>query len=93
MKQEPAVIAKVLEEIVRAAIPMALIFGWVHWTEAQTGTVMLFIGVLTGAVSMLFTRSQTTAPDTMDKLIREAVKSDVGTTPEQVKAAVEAKEN
>lgn len=92
MNKEPAVIAKVLEEIVRAAIPMALIFGWVYWTEAQTGAVMLFIGVVVGAVSMLWTRSQVTSPETVDKLIKEAVKSPTGTTVNEVKAAVEAKE-
>jgi hypothetical protein len=90
--KEPTVILKVIEEIIRAAIPLALIFGWVHWTEAQTGTVVLFVGVLVGGLSVLATRSQVTPDPKVDALIKEAVKSPPHTTVETVKTAVEAKE-
>lgn len=86
--KEPTVILKVIEEIIRAAIPLALIFGWVHWTEAQTGTVVLFVGVL----AVLATRSQVTPDPKVDALIKEAVKSPPHTTVETVKTAVEARE-
>lgn len=92
LNKEPAVIVKVLEEIVRAAIPLALIFGWVNWTEAQTGAVMLFIGVFVGGIAVLFTRAQVSSESTVNALIKEAVKSPAGTSPQAVKDAVEAKE-
>jgi hypothetical protein len=89
--KEPAVVFKIIEEIIRAAIPMALIFGWVQWTEAQTGTVMLFIGVVVGGLSVLLTRSQTVPTETVDKQIKVAVNSPVGTSVEEVVEAAKDK--
>jgi hypothetical protein len=84
-KKEPALVFKVLEEIIRAAIPMALIFSWIHWTEMQTGAVLLFIGVVTGGISMLLTRSQVTSEPEVNALIRTAVAQPTGTKVETVK--------
>ena len=90
--KEPALVFKVLEEIVRAAIPMALIFGWIHWTEMQTGAVLLFIGVLVGGVSMLLTRSQVRPEGEVNALIRTAVKQPENTSVEKVKDIQAAKD-
>lgn len=91
--REPAVVFKVLEEIVRAAIPMALIFGWIHWTETQTGAVLLFVGVLVGAGATLLTRSQTTPDSQVNALIRTATQQAPGTQPDVVKEIQAAKDN
>lgn len=82
--KEPAVVFKVLEEIVRALIPMALIFGWVQWTEAQTGTVMLFVGVLVGGLSVLLTRSQVVPTQTANAQIQTGIDSPSNATVPQV---------
>lgn len=82
--KEPTLVLKVLEEIIRAAIPVALIFGWVHWTDEQTGTVMLFIGVVAGGVSALWSRSQTVSVGTANKQIEMAVQQPVGTSVQRV---------
>lgn len=82
--KEPTLILKVLEEIIRAAVPMALIFGWVHWTDEQTGTVMIFIGVVVGGLSALLTRSQVVSVDTANKQIAVAVNQPSGTSVERV---------
>jgi len=90
--KEPTLVLKVLEEVVRAAIPMALIFGWVHWTEPQTGAVLLFIGVVVGGIAMLLTRSQVTSVVQSDALIRTAIKEPSGTSVQEVKNIQEAKD-
>ena len=82
--KEPAVVTKVIEEVIRAAIPMALIFGWIHWTEAQTGAVLLFIGVLVGGISMLMTRSQVVPTERANQQIMTAVKMPSDSTLKEV---------
>lgn len=87
--KEPAVVFKVIEEIIRAAIPMALIFSWVQWTEAQTGAVLLFVGVLIGGVSLLLTRSQVVPVDKADEQIKTALKMAPDTKISEVKNVTE----
>lgn len=89
--KEPAVFFKIIEEVFRAAIPVALIFGFIHWTEAQTGAVMLFVGVLVGGLTVLFTRSQVMPVDTANTQIRLAVKMPADSTLDDVKRAAEEK--
>lgn len=88
--REPAVVTKVLEEVVRAAIPMALIFGWIHWSEAQTGAVLLFIGVLVGGISLLTTRSQVVPTEKANAQIAIAIRAPTTTTVSEVIAREEA---
>ena len=91
--KEPAVILAALSEVIKAIIPMLIIFGFIHWTGEQVAQVMLVVGVGIAFLNTLLTRQSITSEPTVNALIREAVKSPTGTTPEQVKAAVEAKEN
>lgn len=77
LNKEPAVLAKVVEEIIRAAIPVALIFGLVNWNQEQTGTLLIFIGVVAGGLSLLFTRSQVVPTIVADKQLEIAKASDV----------------
>jgi len=71
--KEPTVILKVIEELIRAAIPLALIFGWVHWSDEQTGAVMLFVGVFVGGLTTLFVRSQTVPAEKANEQIAAAL--------------------
>lgn len=90
--KEPAVALKVVEEIIRALIPMALIFGWVQWTEAQTGAVMLFVGVVVGGLTVLLTRSQVVSNKTANAQIKTAIAGPSDATVKEVIAATEAKQ-
>lgn len=92
MNKEPAVIVKAVEEILRAAIPMALAFGWIHWTDVQIGTVVLFTGLVLGFVSLMFTRSQVIPTDTANKQIETAIRMPSTVTVGQVIAETKAKE-
>lgn len=87
--KEPALVLKVIEELIRAAIPMALIFGWVEWSEAQTGTVLLFLGVLIGGLTLLFTRSQVVPVEKADAQIITALDQPSSTSIGEVKAITE----
>jgi hypothetical protein len=90
--KEPAVILGALSEVIRAIIPTLIIFGIINWTDVQTAQVMLLVGVSVGFFNVLLTRSQVRPESDVNALIKEAVKSKAGTTVNEVKAAVEAKE-
>lgn len=92
MNKEPAVIVKAIEEILRAAIPMALAFGWIHWTDVQIGTVVLFTGLVLGFVSLMFTRSQVVPMQVADKQIDVALKMPSTATKEQVITEVKSQQ-
>lgn len=76
MNKEPTVIIGGIAEIVRAIIPMLLIFGIIHWTDPQTGAVIFFVGVLVSSVEKLFIRAQTVPTVVADKQIDIAKASD-----------------
>lgn len=73
LNKEPTVIIGGLAEIVRAIIPMLLIFGVVHWTDAQTGAIVFFVGVLVSFAEKLFIRSQTVATEVANSQIATAI--------------------
>lgn len=89
MNKEPTVLIGGLAEIVRAIIPMLLIFGIVHWTDAQTGTIIFFVGVLVSFAEKLFIRSQVISTEIANQQIQEGIKSPQGTTVNQVIKKVE----
>lgn len=91
--KEPAVILGALAEVVKAIIPMLIIFGILHWTAEQVAQVMLVVGVLVGSLSIVLTRSQTTATPDVNALIRTAVKMPENATVEMVKTEQAAKDN
>ena len=90
--KEPTIVLGALSEVIKAVIPMLIIFGFIHWTGEQVAQVMLVVGVTIAFFNVLLTRSQTTSEPTVNALIKEAVKSPEGTTPAEVKEAVAAKE-
>lgn len=92
MNKEPALIIKAFEEILRAAIPMALAFGWIHWTDVQIGTVVLFTGLVLGFISLLVTRSQVVPTQTANAQIETAIKGPSTATVGTVIADTAAKE-
>lgn len=90
--KEPTVIIGALAEVVRAIIPLLLIFGYLNWNDQQIGQVMLFIGVFVGFLNVLFTRSQVTPTETANAQIVTAIASPSGTTVKEVIDATEAKQ-
>lgn len=85
MVKEPTVIVNGIGEIIRAIIPLLIIFGFIHWTDQQIAAVILATSVTLGFLGTLFTRSVVTTTETSDKLIRTAVKMPTDTTVEEVK--------
>lgn len=83
--KEPAVILGALSEVVKAIIPMLIIFGFIHWTGEQVAQVMLVVGVSIAFFNVLLTRSQTTSLPQTDALIRTAVAQPSGTSVGTVK--------
>ena len=84
--KEPTVVLGSLSEVIRAVIPMLLVFGYVHWTDAQTGSVMLVVGVTIGALNVIFTRSQTVSTQVANDQIKTAIKAPSDTTVAEVVA-------
>lgn len=85
MNKEPAVIFGALAEIIKAVVPMLIIFGTLKWTAEQVAQVMIVVGVVVGALNVVLTRASTTATVTSDALIERAVLSPASTTVQQVK--------
>lgn len=91
VSKEPTVIIGGVAEIVRAIIPMLLIFGVVAWTDPQTGAVVFLVNVLVSVAEKMFIRSQVVPIDTRDAQVKKAVSMPEDTTVAQVIKA-EAKE-
>ena len=88
--KEPAVIIGGVAEIIRAVIPMLIIFGFLSWTDNQLAQVMLVIGVIVGVGEKWFTRSQVMPTEHANSQIKTAVKMPADSTLEEVIAKNEA---
>lgn len=88
--KEPAVIIGGIAEIIRAVIPMMIIFGFLQWTDNQTAQVMLVIGVAVAVGEKLFTRSQVVPTEKANAQIQTGIDSPTSTTVAQVIAKTEA---
>lgn len=84
MNREPTVLIGSLAEIVRAIIPMLLIFGVIRWTDVQTGTVIFFVGVLVSVAEKLFIRSQVVPTDKANAQIKIGIDGPSTATVAQV---------
>ena len=84
--KEPAVVLGALSEVIKAVIPMLIIFGLIHWSAEQVAAVMLVVGVGVGFFNVILTRSQTTSTPQVDALIKTAVSQPPGTSVEAVKS-------
>lgn len=71
--REPAVIIGGMAEIIRAVIPMMIIFGLLQWTDKETAQVMLVIGVAVAVGEKWFTRSQVVPTETANAQIKLAI--------------------
>ncbi len=93
LNSEPTVYIGGVAEIIRAIIPMLLVFGVIHWTDVQTGAVVLVVGVCVGVAEKWFTRSQTVSTTVADKQIEVAKASDIMRSNESIiaQAAKETK--
>ena len=85
--KEPTVVLNAISEIIKAVIPMLLIFGILHWTDPQVGAVILVMNVVIGSLTTILTRAQVVSNDQANKLIATAVSLPAGTPVELVKAA------
>jgi hypothetical protein len=84
MNKEPTVIIGGIAEIVRAIIPLLLIFGLIHWTDEQTGAVVLFVGVIVGFAEKLYTRTQVIPTETANAQINTAIRMPPDSTLKEV---------
>lgn len=90
--KEPAVFFGGIGEILRAVIPMALIFGWVAWSDTQTGAVMLVVNVVLGFLTTMLTRSAVVPTETANRQIDVALKMPATATKGQVIAEAKSQE-
>lgn len=88
--REPAVIIGAFAELVRAVIPLMLIFGYLNWSDPQIGQVMLFIGVCVGFLNVLFTRSQVVPTEKANAQIQTGIDGPSHATVAEVIAKTEA---
>ena len=89
--KEPTVILGALSEVIKAIIPMLIIFNFINWTGEQVAQVMLVVGVGIAFLNVLLTRSQVVPTETADKQIKVALNEPSTTTVEKVKDITEAK--
>jgi hypothetical protein len=82
--KEPAVIIGGVAEIIRAVIPMMIIFGYLSWTDNQLAQVMLVIGVAVAVGEKWFTRSQVVPTDKANAQIETAIRMPAGSTLKEV---------
>lgn len=90
--KEPTVILGALSEVIKAIIPMLIIFGILHWTGEQVAQVMIVTSVVIAFINTAWARSQVTPTVQSDALIKTAVKQPEGTTVAEVKNIQEAKD-
>ena len=88
--REPAVIIGGIAELIRAVIPMLIIFGYLQWTDNQLAQVMLVIGVAVAVGEKWFTRSQVVPTEKANAQIQTGIDSPSNTTVAQVIAQTEA---
>ncbi len=84
MVKEPTVIIGALSEVVRAIIPLLIIFNILHWTPEQIAQVLLFVGVLVKSAEVMYTRSQVVPTVVANKQIETATTMAPGTPVEAV---------
>lgn len=84
-EKEPAVIFNGIGEIFRSVVPCLILFGLIHWTDQQIAAVFLVVSVILSFLTTLLTRSQSTSTDTMNTLIKTAVKMPTDSTIAEVK--------
>lgn len=90
--KNPAAILSAIAEMVKAVIPMLILFGIIHWTPDQVAAVMFVAGIAVTSITTILTRSQVTPNDQVNALIEQAIKMPVGTPVETVKSIQAAKD-
>lgn len=90
MNREPTAILGALSEVVRAVIPMLIIFGFIHWTGEQVAQVMIVVGVIVGFLNVLLARAQVVPAETANAQIKTALKMPETATVDQVVKKTEA---
>jgi hypothetical protein len=88
--KEPAVFFNGLAEVIRAIIPVLILFGFIQWTDEQIAGVMLLVGVVVGFLITMLTRSQVVSVDKANAQIETALRLSPSTTVAEVIAKTEA---
>lgn len=89
--REPAIVLGALGEVVRAVIPMLILFSIIVWDDKQVAGVMLVVGVAIKFFEVILTRQSVVPTETANSQIAKAVSMPTGTTVKEVIAA-EARE-
>lgn len=82
--KEPAVILGALSEVIKAIIPMLIIFGFIQWSGEQVAQVMLVVGVGIGFLNVLLTRSQVVPTEKANAQIETAIRMPATSNVEDV---------
>jgi hypothetical protein len=78
MNKEPTIIIGALLTIINAAVPLAQIFGFIHWTSDQIAAFVAFTGVISTVAGTLFIRSQVVPTAKANEQIQEGIDSPKG---------------
>lgn len=90
--KEPTVVLGALGEVVRAVIPMLILFNIIFWDDKQVAGVMLVVGVAIKFFEVVLTRSQVVSTETANSQIATAIRMpNTATVNEVIKA--EEKQN
>ena len=87
--KEPAVVLGALSEVIKAVIPMLIIFGFINWSGEQVAQVMLVVGVVIAFFNVLLTRQQVVPTEKANAQIETALAMPATATVAEVVAKEE----
>lgn len=90
--KDPAVFFGGIGELIRAIVPMLVLFGLIVWSPEQIAAVFLVVSVCLTFLTTMFTRNAVTPTVTSDALIKTAVNMPADSTVAQVKRVAEIRE-
>lgn len=88
--KDPAIFFNGIGEIIRAIVPVLILFGLIHWTDEQIAGVFFLVSVLVSFLTTMLTRNAVTPTETVNTLIQTAVKMPADSTVAEVKEKANA---
>lgn len=89
LNKNPTIIISGLSGLIQQLLPLLVILDVVHLTPERLAAVIAAQGLVFTFVATTLLNSQTTATALADQQIRTAVRSEIGTSVEEVKKEVE----
>lgn len=89
MNRNPTIILNGLSELARQILPLLVVVGVVHLAPEKLAGIISIISIILAFISTIVLKSAVTPNETSDQLVREGVRSEIGTTVAQVKEKVE----